>query len=66
MTKQQEEMKMEKRIRESSHGGYIVEFGKAIEEQPNPCGIGYIMPGFMVYKSIRCDSLKKAEEEQYQ
>lgn len=52
---------MEKRIRESSYGGYVVEFGKPIEECPNPCGIGYIMKGFLVYQSFMCDTLEEAE-----
>lgn len=53
---------MDKRIRESSYGGYVVDFGKPIKETPNPNGIGYIMKGFLVYQSIRVDTLKEAEE----
>ena len=57
---------MEKRIRESSHGGYVVEWGKPIEPQPNPFGgIGYLMPGFFVYKSSRYDTLEEAERAEY-
>ena len=58
-------MKMEKRIRTSAHGGYVVEFGKTVEVQENPCGIGYIMPGFLVYQSARYDTLEQAEAAQY-
>lgn len=57
---------MEKRIRESSHGDYVVEWGKPIEPQPNPFGeIGYLMPGFFVYKSSRYDTLTEAEQAEF-
>ena len=56
---------MEKRIRESAHGGYVVEFGKPVQEQENPCGIGYIMPSFIVYKLARYDTLEQAQRAQY-
>lgn len=50
------------RIRESGHGGYIAEIGNEIKS-----GIeagfkpGYFMPGFIVYKSARFDTLKQAK-----
>lgn len=53
---------MQKRIRESANGGYVVEFGNPIEERPNPSGIGYIMKGFLVYQMCRCDTLEEAEQ----
>ena len=52
---------MEKRIRESSYGGYVVEFGLKTNEVPNPNGIGYIMKGFIVYQSTRYDTLEEAQ-----
>ena len=42
-----------------------MEFGKTVEGQENPCGIGYIMPGFLVYQSARYDTLEQAEAAQY-
>ena len=58
-------IKMEKRIRKSSHGGYVVEFGNLVKEQPNPCGVGYIMSGFIVCKSVRCGTYKEAEKVKF-
>ena len=55
-------MELEKRIRESSHGGYVVEWGKPVESQPNPGGIGYIMPCFFTYEMSRYDTLEEAEK----
>lgn len=54
---------MQIRIRESAHGGYVVEVGKTLETQENPIGIGYIMPAFIVYKSSHHNTLKEAKEE---
>lgn len=51
---------MEWRIRESSHGGFVAEKGIKVESQPNPCGIGYIMPAFIVYEMHSFDTEKQA------
>lgn len=53
---------MTTRIRECGHGGYTVERGCEIRKQLNPCGIGYIMGGFMVYESCHCDTLDEAKK----
>lgn len=53
---------MEWRIRESSHGGYVVEKGMqhnggvAVGFKP-----GTTMRAFIVYESAHCDTLKEAE-----
>lgn len=53
---------MEVRIIESSHGGYNVQFGCEVKHQDNPFGIGQIMPAFIVYRSLHCDTLMEAEK----
>lgn len=50
---------MEWRIRQSAHG-YIAEKGATVQSQPNPFGLGYIMPAFIVYESCRFDTLAQA------
>jgi len=57
---------MKKRITKTSYGDYKVEWGKTIKSQPNPVGIGYIMPGFMVYKMSHYNTLKEAKEAKYE
>ena len=50
------------RIRESSHGGFYAEYGAYHSgDVLSPTGIGYIMPGFMVYKSTYFDTKKQAQ-----
>lgn len=51
---------MEWRVRERSCGGWVAEKGVKIESQPNPCGIGYIMPAFIVYEMHTFDTEKQA------
>lgn len=51
---------MEWRIRKSGHGGYVVEKGVKVESMPNPFGIGFIMPAFIVYESRTFDTEKQA------
>lgn len=51
---------MEFRIRKDSLGDYIVEEGMSVKSQPNPCGIGQIMEGFIVYSKQRFDTEKQA------
>lgn len=53
---------MEIRIRECAHGGYSVEKGMPVKEQPNPFGIGFIMGGFFVYESRHAETMKEAEK----
>jgi hypothetical protein len=48
-------------ICESSHGGYVLQIGAMINETENPCGLGYIMGGFMPYISTHCNSIKEAK-----
>ena len=53
---------MEKRIRKSSHGGFVAEWG--IEHKGRtlaPNGIGYTMPAFIVYREAHYDTLEEAE-----
>lgn len=58
---------LEKRIRKSSLGDYVAEWGIAHEESiPNPNGIGFIMPGFFVYRSSHYDTLEEAEKAIYE
>ena len=54
---------MEKRIRKSSEGDYVVEWGKKLKESIE-CDFkpGYYMPGFLVYQSSRYDTLEQAEQ----
>lgn len=52
---------MEIRIIETSRGDYMVEAGNRIESMPNPFGPGYIMPGLIVYRSSRADTLSEAK-----
>lgn len=54
---------MVKRIRKSSDGDYVVEWGKVIEEHIE-CDFkpGYYMPGFIVYYSSRYDTLEQAKQ----
>lgn len=53
---------MEWRIRESGHGGFVVEKGLQTEKcTPAPTGIGFIMPAFIVYESTHFDTRKQAE-----
>ena len=40
---------MQYRIRKNNIG-IVLEKGNQIQSQPNPFGVGYIMPGFMVYE----------------
>lgn len=51
---------MEWRIRKSGHGGFVAEKGIKVESKPNPCGIGYIMPAFIVYEMHSFDTEKQA------
>lgn len=53
---------MEVRIRETSHGGYIVEAGRRIEATRNPFGYGSLMPGFIAYRSEHADTLREAKQ----
>jgi hypothetical protein len=55
----------EKRIRKSSLGDYVVEFGKEIKSSKCEYKPGYYMGGFMVYQSSRYDTLAEAEKAQY-
>lgn len=50
------------RIRESGHGGYIVESGNYHGGVRSPHGNGYTMPGFLVYQSARFDTMAKAKK----
>lgn len=53
---------MEWRIRESSRGGFIAEYGakikSGVEAGYKP---GCFMPAFIVYESVRFDTEKEAE-----
>ena len=50
------------RIRESSHGGFVAEYGAEHRGGvPGPSGIGYTMPAFIVYRSSRFDTRREAE-----
>lgn len=52
---------MEWRIRESSHGGYVAERGIRYEGGDlAPSGIGYTFPAFIVYESMRFDTMAQA------
>lgn len=53
-------MVMEWRLRERSNGGWVAEKGAKVESQPNPCGIGYIMPAFIVYEAHTFDTKRQA------
>ena len=54
---------MEWRIRESSHGGVKVERGIYQDGGVlHPCGIGYTMPSFIVYESMRFDNMEQARK----
>lgn len=54
---------MEKRIRKSSNGDYVVEWGKELKESIK-CDFksGYYIAGFLVYQSSRYDTLEQAEQ----
>lgn len=51
---------MEWRVRERSYGGWVAEKGINVESQPNPNGIGYVMPAFIVYEMHTFDTEKQA------
>ena len=53
-------MIMEWRLRERSNGEWVAEKGAKVESQPNPCGIGYIMPAFIVYEAHTFDTKRQA------
>ena len=50
------------RIRESSHGGYMVELGEETKTTKNPLGCGSIMPGFLAYRSEHAYTLNEAKQ----
>lgn len=53
---------MEWRIRESSHGGFVAEYGIAHAGGVlAPSGIGCTMPSFIVYESAGSDTRRHAE-----
>lgn len=53
---------LEWRIRESGHGGFVAEYGAAISSEIEaPTGIGFLMPGFMIYESAHFDTKKQAQ-----
>lgn len=50
------------RVREYSRGGCVAEYGGEIESgTASPTGIGFLMPAFVVSKSIRFDTRRQAE-----
>ena len=51
---------MEWRIRQNSYGGWVAEKGIKVESHPNPNGIGYIMPAFIVYEMWTFKTEKQA------
>ena len=51
---------MKWRVRERSYGGWVAEKGVEVDSQANPCGIGYIMPMFIVYEMHSFDTEKQA------
>lgn len=51
---------MQWRIRKRSYGGWVAEKGAKVENQPNPSGIGNIMPAFIVYEAHTFDTEKQA------
>lgn len=56
---------MEKRIRKSSIGDYVVEFGIKIKSTECKFKPGYYMDGFLVYQSSRYDTLEEAQKVNY-
>lgn len=53
---------MEWRIRPCSHGGFVAEYGsKHNGGILSPSGIGFTMPGFIVYRSVHFNTKKQAE-----
>lgn len=53
---------MEWRIRESSHGGYMAEYGANHQGGVfGPSRVGVTLPAFIVYRSIHFDTKKQAE-----
>lgn len=55
----------EKKIRKSSYGDYVVEFGKTINPVKCEYKPGYYMPAFIVYQSSRYDTLEEAQKATY-
>lgn len=51
---------MEWRVRKNDYGWWVAEKGYKVESQPNPFGIGYIMPAFIVYEMHTCKTEKQA------
>lgn len=53
---------MERRIRESSHGGFVAERGMKHEGGVlSPSGIGCTIPAFIVYESFHFDTRRQAD-----
>jgi len=53
---------MEWRIRESSRGDFVAEYGGEVKSgTPSPTGIGFLMPAFIVYEAARFDTKRQAE-----
>lgn len=52
---------MEWRIRESSHGGYVAEYGIKHEGGTLVGPVGYTMPAFIVYQMHSFDTKRQAE-----
>ena len=53
---------MEWRIRKTSRGDYVAEYGAVVENQPYPFGIGHIMSCFYVYVYSKFDTVREAEQ----
>jgi hypothetical protein len=51
---------MEWRIRQNGYGGWVAEKGIKVESHPNPNGIGYIMPAFIIYEMSTFKTEKQA------
>lgn len=51
------------RIRKTSRGDFVAEYGAQHSGGVlGPCGIGYTMPAFIVYKAARFDSEEQAKK----